>query len=1054
MLPAEAMHRKRTLCPTLQFVAQGKSMLRSRFSQGFTQRAICAAIAASFGGTICAQPIGLTVLHGGAAVQQEGARTTVTTTNGAGTAHSALDWRSFSVPGGSTVFFSQPGADSTSINRVTGGDPSSIFGTLGSNGRLVLVNPAGIAVGAGAVVDTAGFTASTLQMSSIDAAAGRLRFGTGDTTVAGAGVQVHGQVLARQGDVVLIGPQVETGAAAVIEARDGHVVLAAGRKVELTGRGLEGIRMEVQAPSDRAVNLGTLRGDSVGIFASQLRHSGVIQANSIKIVDGKVVLQATREAEVSGTIQASNAQQGGSVQVSAERLVLKASAMIDVSHLRGGGEILVGGGWQGKDARIVNALAVDVEEGVQLKADATLSGPGGTVVVWSDDTTRFRGDLFARGSGADGAGGRAEVSGRRQLIFRGKVDLGAADGKTGNLLLDPDTVTINGGSGDGSDVTLSSASLDDLLGVGQVVGSTLLGQPYTIYESELEGMNANISIQANKKITVSGTFGGNELLIAPNRNLKLEVLNGGSGGILLAGMPIRTQGSGTVELLTAGSGQPIQPDRITTAGGTITLSAAASDVRLDAALDSAGAAAVGGAISLSANKVDFNAVQAFGPGTVVTVDANSINNAGSLSLAGGATLRTLGKDLNSKAGSVLGGSGLFDLGGGKLTVDGVLRPGGAGAVGTLSVTGDVEMKGGTRIEIDVAGDSSYDRLLATGNVKTDGTLALAALSYAPLATDSYAVVQGATLSGSFKTLSAPTFTGLDANQSGTQVVVAGPAPAPTSAPAPAPTTAPAPAPTTAPAPAPTTAPAPAPTTAPAPAPTTAPAPAPTTAPAPAPTTAPAPAPTTAPAPAPTTAPAPAPAPTTAPAPAPTTAPAPAPTTAPAPAPTTAPAPAPTTAPAPAPTTAPAPAPTTAPAPAPAPTTAPAPAPTTAPAPAPIASAPVPAPAPAPEALAPTPPAPAPLAAAPAPAPVQAAPAPAPVVAAAPVAPPSEVPAAPTPAASPAAQSGVMKTALAEPAQATQSYLASASALLADSIHHEADRNKRRIVVTAVQCRTE
>jgi hypothetical protein len=48
----------------------------------------------------------------------------------------------------------------------------------------------------------------------------------------------------------------------------------------------------------------------------------------------------------------------------------------------------------------------------------------------------------------------------------------------------------------------------------------------------------------------------------------------------------------------------------------------------------------------------------------------------------------------------------------------------------------------------------------------------------------------------------------------------------------------------------------------------------------------------------------------------------------------------------------------------------------------------------------------------------------------------------------------MKTALAEPAQATQSYLASASALLADSIHHEADRNKRRIVVTAVQCRTE
>ncbi|MBA3773763.1 MAG: filamentous hemagglutinin N-terminal domain-containing protein [Ramlibacter sp.] len=107
-------------------------------------------------------------------MSQQGGNVLVTTQNGPGTSHSAINWQSFSVPGGSTTRFQQPTAASLSINRVVGGNPSAIYGTLSSNGRLVLVNPSGIAVGAGAVVDTAGFTASTLRMSDADALAGRL----------------------------------------------------------------------------------------------------------------------------------------------------------------------------------------------------------------------------------------------------------------------------------------------------------------------------------------------------------------------------------------------------------------------------------------------------------------------------------------------------------------------------------------------------------------------------------------------------------------------------------------------------------------------------------------------------------------------------------------------------------------------------------------------------------------------------------------------------------------------------------------------------------------
>jgi filamentous hemagglutinin family protein len=232
-------------------------------------------------------PVFAAKLHGDAAIVTGGASMTVTTTNGAGSRHSALDWGSFSIGAGASVKFVQPSTDSTSINRVVTGHPSTLSGTLSSNGQLVLVNPAGIAVGAGAVVDTAAFTASTLGLSSSDAITGVARF----TAAANAGLlQVDGQVRGR-GGVVLIGRDVRVGSSGHIVAENGKVILAAGSSFEVTGPGLEGIRMTVQS-GDQALNLGTLHGDAVGIFAHSLTHSGFISANAVTATGGQVVLEA------------------------------------------------------------------------------------------------------------------------------------------------------------------------------------------------------------------------------------------------------------------------------------------------------------------------------------------------------------------------------------------------------------------------------------------------------------------------------------------------------------------------------------------------------------------------------------------------------------------------------------------------------------------------------------------------------------------------------------------------------------------------------------------
>ena len=477
---------------------------------GHRPLSIALALAACFAAApLRAQPAGAQAIHGTAVLQQNGANLSVTTQNGAGTSHSAINWQSFNVPGGSTTHFAQPNAASTSINRVLGNNPSAIFGTLSSNGKLVLVNPSGIAVGAGAVVDTAGFTASTLRMSDADALAGRLRFG--QDGLGGGSLSVQGRVVARGGDVVLIAPQLDTGAQAVVQASGGDTLLVAGQKVALTGRGLEGIQLELQAPADRALNLGMLKGDSVAVFASQLRHSGLVQAQTASVQGGKVLLRGQVSADVTGrvTAQREGGVRGGAIHVTAAQTTLHSTAVLDASGPAGGGEVLVGGGWQGKGP-LANAQNTTADAGSVIRADATASGDGGTVVVWSDGTTRTAAGISARGGAQGGNGGRVETSGKT-LVRRGMPDVSAPRGQAGTWLLDPDYILITQGYG----------GEPGNLGGGSIAASDA-GSVTQVFEGEIESFNGNIVLEANHAIVAEGE---SNFDLYVHGNLTLRTLN-------------------------------------------------------------------------------------------------------------------------------------------------------------------------------------------------------------------------------------------------------------------------------------------------------------------------------------------------------------------------------------------------------------------------------------------------------------------------------------------------------------------------------------------------
>ena len=591
---------------------------------GFRRAAVAVALAFAWQSGAHAQSVPTGAIHGGATFQRDGNNLLVTTTNGAG-GRSVINWQSFGVPAGSRTWFQQPDASSTSINRVTGGVRSDIFGILGSNAHLVLVNPSGIAIGPNAMIDTAGFTASALDLSASDAIRGRQLFrgGSGDIRV---GEGAH--ILARQGDVVLVGSRVQVERQAVVQAR-GATILAAGEKVELTGRGLEGIQLEVRAGSE-ALNLGTLQGDAVGIFASTLRHSGLVQAQAVTAEGGKVVLKSgAGDALVDGRVIAgAQGGKGGSIDVLGERVALLAGAAVDASGARGGGAVRIGGDYQGGNPEVVNASAVYVDAAARIQADAVQHGDGGRVIVWSEGTTRMHGQVSARGGTTGGNGGFAEVSGRHHLQFTGAVDLRAPRGTAGTLLLDPNDIVIDDRSQ--TDTTAQGAVFEGGTGVSHVNARDLEGQlgrssvivttrsraappapeptsagNITVAADIAWSSGNALDLQADGAISLQGNISAHD----PNAALSLQALGGGitqDGATRIAVGKVQASARGTIDLASVDVGT-----------GVLTLRSSSGDIAVQqvAARGASGSApSAGGTVTLEAKNGSVSVQDVFAGG--------------------------------------------------------------------------------------------------------------------------------------------------------------------------------------------------------------------------------------------------------------------------------------------------------------------------------------------------------------------------------------------------------------------------------------------------------
>lgn len=510
-----------------------------------------------------ANPRNPTVAAGQASFSESNGVLTVRNSPGA-----IINWRQFSIGAGETTRFIQQSASSSVLNRVTGQDPSRILGTLQSNGRVFLINPNGIVFGQGSRIDVASLVASTLNISDADFRAGKYRFQANKDADPGHIINQGTLGTGKQGNIYLIAPQIENSG--IINAPNGQILLAAGRSVQLVDIGNPHLRIEVSAPEDRALNIGSLiaQGGEIGLYGSRLVNRGRISADSaiqgpggkivFKASGGNVTLDEGSRLSASGAtggsiaVQAENgdtlvhgvslaatgsAGKGGDIMLTGQRVAIEGATAVDASGSTGGGNILVGGDYQGKNPAIQNAQETSVGAETRFKADATAFGDGGRIILWSDGTTTATGSYAVRGGPLGGNGGLIETSGKH-LRYGANIDLAAPKGKAGAWLLDPANLIIDGGSG---------SILD------------------TVYETDLEAVSTGtIYLTATDSITVGvQTFTGG-LSLQTNVGLDIRT-SGGVGDITLTSLPIQATGTGIITIDAAGSSGLLRTGNISAA---------------------------------------------------------------------------------------------------------------------------------------------------------------------------------------------------------------------------------------------------------------------------------------------------------------------------------------------------------------------------------------------------------------------------------------------------------------------------------------------------------
>lgn len=554
-----------------------------------------------------------------------------------------VNWDRFNIDANEHVSIIQP-QGGIALYRVIGSDASRILGSLSATGSLFLVNQNGIYFGRDAQVDVGSIVASTLNINDADFLNANYRFsGTSINAVENLGI-IKTQ---DEGYIVLLANSVSNDGH--LTAQLGSVALAAANEAYLDffGNGLVKVKLTGDAVHAAVNQSGTIQADggrvqlATSARAAAINMQGVIQANSLVERDGRIVLEGGDHAQVAvdGEMRA-NGEQGGTIAVTGEQIALFNDTHIDVSGTKAGGHLFIGGGYQGKQADLYNARTTFVGEQVTLNASAGEIGSAGQVVVWADGSTKFFGNIIAIGGRLQGAGGFAEISGKQSLQFAGHVDVGAANGEAGMLLLDPTNINLVSGASanttgfnagaDQTEAYTDDSGMDSTFNVA--AGGSFAGV----------AAGSTIVLQATNNINVNALFDVNTATGKSNVNLEMYA---GNHITIAAGAGVNASASGNLTLMADtsagnmhdGAGDLIMNGNIKYGTGALTLYGAniksTNNANILAGFHLTQGGTIGALSATTANTGSFD----LGSGSITTVLAGAnANHGGSVTINAGA----------------------------------------------------------------------------------------------------------------------------------------------------------------------------------------------------------------------------------------------------------------------------------------------------------------------------------------------------------------------------------------------------------------------------------
>ncbi|MBT8536165.1 hypothetical protein G6725_09155, partial [Polynucleobacter paneuropaeus] len=437
------------------------------------------------------------VVAGAATISQTSAATNATMTVNQTSQRAVINWDSFNVGKNAAVNFVTPGANSSTLNRVTGASPSLIQGALSSNGQIILVNANGITFGRGAQVDAPGVVASTMDIANKDFMDGKSTFsGSGSGKIVNKGTI---SATTQDGFIALLAPEVQNQGY-LLASKGGTVVMTAGEQITLNfqGKHLGGVNVDIATYKALVANKRVVEvngglvvmaaGAANQLMSSVIKNTGRVSASSVVNNGGEIEFVGNTVTQA-GTVEAnSTTGVGGQVNLVGNNITATSKSKTTATGATGGGQVNMGlaqtavsGGTQvnavtpsantaainqaivkanATQAAQNNSLAqtVTVEQGASIDASATQSGNGGIIAIWSALKTNIAGSLKAIGGAVSGNGGFVETSSKGTVILAPNaiINTSASNGKAGTWLLDPIDLTI-----DAATANIISAALEN-----------------------------------------------------------------------------------------------------------------------------------------------------------------------------------------------------------------------------------------------------------------------------------------------------------------------------------------------------------------------------------------------------------------------------------------------------------------------------------------------------------------------------------------------------------------------------------------------------------------